>query len=264
MHETWLESESLLFAALLITALIWSELAHGKFRRIQWLFLLIISGWYFVAFFTMMSVTQKFGGDLQDPAIMPSLQRVQWASLAMMVGGTLLGASLAFRKRYRGVGFASVGLLILAPSVAFLVVRLTIPVDPAEYNFAADCWSDWWETERALELAQGWSWWSPALVGLLMVIGLWRTWGRGKRQRAAGLWPHSWLLAIFVLLSSSVFFSPRMPIGLGPAPFTMMVLAVWLPVFAVADMGWVIGERMVLEPGPVGPADTPRVKMRDE
>jgi len=97
---------------------------------------------------------------------------------------------------------------------------------------------------------------NPILVLPLMLIGLWRTIGRGLRQRKRGELPVAWLIT----LAAAMLLASLLPVSSETLhPVGLLWLGIVLSVFAVADLLLLLFEQLALPVPQTGPSNVPRV-----
>jgi len=90
----------------------------------------------------------------------------------------------------------------------------------------------------------------------LMLIGLWRTIGRGFRQRKRGELPVAWLIS----LTTAILLVTLLPVSSATFhPVGLLWLGIVLSVFGVADLLLLLFEQLALPAPQTGPSDVPRV-----
>ena len=262
----------LFFVALFgMVLLVWAEL--GKPRRSVpfWSALTVGVCLCWAVIWAAARQTSDWSAEFPSPTSETALQRVRHAGLVLTVGGGLLGAWLAYRRRRIGresadgrtIGWAA-ALAVLAPAVGFGLARLFVPVAP-EQLLAGAKWGSvfgdlgrWFGHAGWVESLEGWCWAPPGVIVPLSAAGLVLAALRGRRQWSAGLMPLAWLLTLFAVLVV-VAVLPLTTSAAGSAPLTLVMLAALLPVFAVADCFYRVGERLALQAPPPGPSNIPRV-----
>ena len=133
--------------------------------------------------------------------------------------------------------------------------RLTTGAWPVTWDAAA--WSalggEWRSDGWA---AAAWCWTTPWVVVPLLGFGLYRTAARGLKQWRAGDAPLGWLVGLAGLAAVAAL-TPR---AVGRDSLALAAVGALLSVFAVADFGLAMIERIELKPPPPGPSDVPRVR----
>ena len=165
---------------------------------------------------------------------------------------------------------AAISLLGRAPAATrFKELAVWIAVPAAViggWRMATGCWPLTWDAAAWPALADewksdgwaqaAWCWTTPWAAAPLLAVGLWRTAARGRKQRRAGQAPVGWLVG-FLGLAAVVALTPR-PVGRDS--LALAAVGALLSVFAVADLGLAMIERIELKPPPPGPSDIPRVR----
>jgi hypothetical protein len=173
------------------------------------------------------------------------------AAVTVLVGFTTGGS---WRDRAKLVGVA-----VGAPVAGLIAHRLTRgdwprlleggdwPAVIGEWQgaFAAGTWH-----------AGGWCWTGAWVAVPLVLLGLYRTLARGRRQARQGEAPLAWLVTV-ASLWAIVALSHR-PGSSGS--LALVTVGVMLSVFGVADAVLAVVERFQLEPPDPGPSNVPRVK----
>jgi hypothetical protein len=187
-------------------------------------------------------------------------QRIRISAFVMSILGGLLIVWFGAR-RHASAWIWGIACLI-APAAGFALAHLYVPanlesvIEGGRWDRLLIDFSNWFsQPDRGSALA-GWCWLTPSVLLPLMAVGLWRTLGRGFRQRGKGQLPIAWLLLLAALL---------LLIALLPAssdrvrPFGLFWLGIVLSVFAVADLALLVYERLSLEAPAQGPSDVPHV-----
>jgi hypothetical protein len=120
--------------------------------------------------------------------------------------------------------------------------RLPPPISAGEWNTIGVEWQS--ALSGSAWRSATWCWESPWLVVPLMLLGLWRTIARGRREWKHGRPPLAWLLTVTSL---------GIHVALGARPLASSSLALaaigtLLSVFGVADMILAVFERIELKP----------------
>jgi hypothetical protein len=104
--------------------------------------------------------------------------------------------------------------------------------------------------------AGAWCWTTPAVVGPLVLVGLWRTLARGRNSLRTGRPPLAWLIAGAGV--GTIIAVGARPIA--PGSLALAAVGAILSVFGVADLVLVLIERIELKPPEPGPSGVPRVR----
>jgi hypothetical protein len=174
------------------------------------------------------------------------------AAVAVLVGFTTRGATWSDRAKL-------VGVTLGPPVAAAVAVRLVqgdwprlleggdwvAVIDEWKGAFAAGNWH-----------AGGWCWTSTWVAVPLVLLGVYRTIARGRRQSRYGEAPLAWLVTV-AAVGAIVSLSNRPGTS---GSLALVAVGVMLSVFGVADATQAVVERFQLEPPSPGPSNIPRVR----
>jgi hypothetical protein len=222
---------------------------QGKGGRWHWMIIAVAAigvalfGWYGLA-----------SPDSADPIARERTQHIALGVglLAFLLG--LLAKSATWLDRLKLVG-ATIGI----PAVGILVFRAVHGQTPLIFDGG-----DWrsiiveWKAMLANgQFAEGsWAWAVPAVVEVLLVIGVWRTVARGLKEWKAGQPPIAWLVGATCI--AAIFALGARPLASGS--LALAAASAILCTFGVADVFLAIVERIELRPPEPGPSNVPRVK----
>jgi hypothetical protein len=221
---------------------------QGRSGPTAWVLLALIA--------TAVAYFGAFGGDLPG-SIDPSHDRIRH----VIVGYLLLAVGIGFLARDGGwqdrVKMFAVTVLIPAAGVG--VTRLVTGQWPrffesADWSTVAAEWRDAFANGSWSKGA--WAWTLPWVVAPLMMIGLWRTLARGRKEWKKGRAPLPWLPA-------AAGIGGFIALGARPTASESLALAAigsLLSVFGIADLIQALVERIALAPPEPGPSDIPRVR----
>lgn len=174
------------------------------------------------------------------------------AAVAVIVGFTARGATWSDRAKLVGVALAPP----VAAAIAFRLVHGDWPrlLEGGDWGAVIDEWKgafaagDWH--------AGGWCWASTWVAVPLVLLGIYRTVARGRRQARRGEAPLAWLVTVTAV--GAILALSNRPGSSGS--LALVAVGVMLSVFGVADMAQAVVERFQLEPPQPGPSSVPRVR----
>jgi hypothetical protein len=193
-------------------------------------------------------------GQWELPAAEDATARAR--TVHLIVGVAVLAGLVGCLGRATAVARLKVLLVwIGVPAAVIGAWRLTTGGWPMTWEAAAwPAMADEWKSDGWAEAA--WCWTTPWVGVPLLAFGLWRTAARGLKQWRAGDAPLGWLVGL-AGLATIVALTPR-PVGRDS--LALAAVGALLSVFAVADLGLAMIERIELKPPPPGPSDIPRVR----
>jgi hypothetical protein len=221
---------------------------QGHRGRLPWILLTIASA--VVAFFGW------YGRELPIPEDDIARARLWHLTAVVTVLAVAIGLTIhrvSWRDRLRLIG---VMLLLPAAGVSLAVAQDHRPPALSQADWPAVI-DEWKAAVSNRSWDQGaWCWTDPWLAGPLLLVGIWRTLARGRKQARTGQAPLAWLLAVAGL---------GVLVALGGRPLASGSLALAatgaiLTVFGIADLIQSLVERVALKPPEPGPVNVPRVK----
>jgi hypothetical protein len=171
--------------------------------------------------------------------------------LSVVIGLTARGAP--WRDRLRLIG---VMLVLPAAGVAAAVAQGHEPPALLQADWAAVI-AEWKAavSNRTWDQA-AWCWTDGWASGLLILIGLWRTLARGRKQARSGEPPLAWLVTV-ASVGALIALGGRPPAA---GSLALAGTGALLTVFGIADLIQSLVERVALKPPEPGPVNVPRVK----
>jgi len=254
-EAAWLLDETLLLASLGFLIVAWRELGRERFDGQFWSLLLIAISALEASLWLEAEQTRRLREPLDGESTI-ALARLRQFTVAFLVIGSFVGIALGRNARNR---IALLVVTLLGPGIGFGIAYLRASVQGPMMLEGADWLSLPGELFRQpYAIRDGsWAWMSPTLLLIGMGFGIVRLITRGRKMRADGEIPVTWLLAMFALGTLVVLIPASHP---DFAPLPLVVLGVWLPFFALADMMIGIAEAMTRKPPPPGPSNIQRVK----
>jgi hypothetical protein len=174
------------------------------------------------------------------------------AAVAVLVGFTARGATWRDRAKLVGVALGPP----VAAAVAVRLVHGDWPrlLEGGDWGAVIDEWKgafaagDWH--------AGGWRWTATWVAVPLVLLGVYRTVARGRRQARRGEAPLAWLVTVAAV--GAILALSNRPGNSGS--LALITVGVMLSVFGVADATLAVVERFQLEPPAPGPSNVPRVR----
>ena len=247
MEAVWQLNQVFFLAVVGLHLIAWSQLDKRSFSGTFWLLIAFGAVSLTALMWIEAEQTGRYLAAHPSEGWMTANQRIRICSFVMLMVGGLMAARLA-KMKTRAV-WLWLAISLLAPVAGFGVARLDAPVE-VDHVLAGAKWDrllpdliDWLGQAEVIESSDEWCWTTPGLVLPLMCIGLWRTVGRGYRQKKKGMMPYAWIISVaaYLLLATVLPATSE-----GYHPIGLIWLGIALSVFAVADLGLLLLEQVAL------------------